>query len=416
MKIYFYTQGCKVNQVETENLKLDAETKNISIVNTIEDSDIVIINSCAVTDNAVKKFKTFIKKTKTKFPDKKIAITGCGADMLKEKGKDLADLVITNSGKADIFEYIIKEKDNFNDIETIEHFEEFNENLVRDKTRGYLKIQDGCDAYCSYCIIPSLRGKPRSRKIESVISAFRSFIANGYKEIVLVGIHIGKYGKDINSSLKDLLKELSEIEGRYRIRLSSLEVNEIDDELIHLILTNNKFCPHFHIPLQSGSDKILTRMNRNYSKNEFIQTVKKIKRINPDAIVGGDVIVGFPGEGETEFEETKQTIFDAGLNYIHVFPYSEREGTKAVTMPDSVPVKIRNERARHLREIAESLKFNFAKKFFGREVEILVEKDNKGLTNNYLEAEILTNEVRNTFIKGKVISVTFDGNLIIQRV
>jgi len=416
VKVFFYTQGCKVNQVETENLKLDAESKNICVVNTIDDSDIVIINSCAVTDNAVKKFKNFIKKTKNNFPDKKIAITGCGADMLKEKGKDLADIVITNSGKTNIFDYILKERDNFEDIGFVEHFEEFSENLVKDKTRGYLKIQDGCDAYCSYCIIPSLRGKPRSRKIESVIAAFKNFIANSYKEVVLVGIHIGKYGKDINSSLNDLLKELVKIDGDFRIRLSSLEVNEIDDELIHLILTNKKFCPHFHIPLQSGSDKILKLMNRNYTKNEFIQVVKKVKQINPDAIVGGDVIVGFPGEGESEFEETKETIFNAGLNYIHVFPYSEREGTKAVTMPDSVPIKTRNDRAKQLREISESLKFNFAKKFFGKEVEVLVEKGNKGLTGNYLESEILTDEVRNTFINGRVVSVTFDGNLIIQRV
>lgn len=416
MKVFFYTQGCKVNQVETENLKLDAESKNICVVNTIDESDIVIINSCAVTDNAVKKFKNFIKKTKTNFPDKKIAITGCGADMLKEKGKDLADIVITNSGKTNIFDYILKEKDNFEDIEFVEHFEEFSENLVKDKTRGYLKIQDGCDAYCSYCIIPSLRGKPRSRKIESVIAAFKNFIASGYKEVVLVGIHIGKYGKDINSSLNDLLKELVKIDGDFRIRLSSLEVNEINDELIHLILTNKKFCPHFHIPLQSGSDKILKLMNRKYTKNEFIQVVRKIKQINPDAIVGGDVIVGFPGEGESEFEETKETIFNAGLNYIHVFPYSEREGTKAVTMPDSVPIKTRNDRAKQLREISESLKFNFAKRFFGKEVEVLVEKGNKGLTGNYLESEILTEEVRNTFINGRVVSVTFDGNLIIQRV
>lgn len=415
MKVYFYTQGCKVNQVETENLKLDAESKNISVVNTLEDSDIVIINSCAVTDNAVKKLKIFIKKTKLNFPHKKIAITGCGADMLKEKAKELADIVITNSGKTNIFDYILKGEDNFEDIQFVEHFEEFNENLVKDKTRGYLKIQDGCDAYCSYCIIPSLRGKPRSRKVESVIAAFKNFIENGYKEVVLVGIHIGKYGKDINTSLKHLLNELVKIDGYFRIRLSSLEVNEIDDELINLILSNKKFSPHFHIPLQSGSDKILKLMNRNYTKNEFIEVVKKIKKVNPDCIVGSDVIVGFPGEGEYEFEETKQTIFDAGLNYIHVFPYSEREGTKAANMSGSVPIKIRNDRAKHLREISESLRFNFAKKFFGRDVEVLVEKDNKGLTDNYLESVILSNEVRNTFIKGRVVGVTFDGNLIVQR-
>ncbi|MBZ4642981.1 MAG: threonylcarbamoyladenosine tRNA methylthiotransferase MtaB [Deferribacteres bacterium] len=416
MKIYFYTQGCKVNQVETENLKLDAESKNIKVVNTLEESDMVILNSCAVTDKAVKKFIAFTKKIKKSFPEKKIAITGCGADLMGQKIKGTADLIITNAGKTNIFEYISNESDFITDISTVEHFEEFNETLVKDKTRGYLKIQDGCDSFCSYCIIPTLRGKPRSRKPENVMTAFKNFIDNGYKEIVLVGIHIGKYGHDIGYSLKKLLFDLEKVEGDFRIRLSSLEVNEIDDEIIDLVINSNKFCSHFHIPMQSGSDKILNLMNRKYTKSDFIKTVSKIKQADPLASVGSDVIVGFPGEGEDEFLETEQTIYDSGINYLHVFPYSEREGTGAASMPHSVPVKIRNERAKHLRQISESLNFNFAKKFFGNNVNILTEKDNKGLTDNYLESTFLTDIERNIFIKAKVVSVTFDGNLIVEKI
>jgi threonylcarbamoyladenosine tRNA methylthiotransferase MtaB len=249
--------------------------------------------------------------------------------MLKTELSPFADLIITNAGKTDLFDFIENNENYFEDIENIEYFQEYNEALVKDRTRGFLKIQDGCDANCAYCIIPKLRGKPRSRNMSSVIEKFTDFVKNGYKEIVLVGIHIGKYGKDINSSLKELLNSLSKVEGDFRIRLSSLEVNEIDDELIDIVLNNDKFCPHFHIPLQSGSNKIIALMNRHYLKEEFIEITKKIKRKNPYATIGCDVIVGFPGETEKEFEETLNTVVEAGVNYWHVFQYSKRKNTPA---------------------------------------------------------------------------------------
>jgi len=415
MRIFFYTQGCKVNQVETENLKVESELRNFQVVKEIKEADIVVINSCAVTENATKKLKSFLKKSKKDFPKVKLVVSGCGADMLKTELSPFADLIITNAGKTDLFNFIEKNENHFEDIENVEYFQEYNEALVKDKTRGFLKIQDGCDANCAYCIIPKLRGKPRSRNINSVIEKFTDFVKNGYKEIVLVGIHIGKYGKDINSSLKELLNNLSKVEGDFRIRLSSLEVNEIDDELIDIVLNNNKFCPHFHIPLQSGSNKIIALMNRHYLKEEFIETTKKIKRKNPYTTIGCDVIVGFPGETEREFEETLNTVVEAGVNYLHVFPYSKRENTPAFSYKMQVDETTKHKRAKYLREISDNLRFNYAKKFFGREVDVLIESENRGLTANYLEALVLDKSYKNELAKGKVISVTFDGNLVVKR-
>lgn len=415
MRIFFYTQGCKVNQAETENLKVEAELRHFQVVKEIKEADIVVVNSCAVTENATKKLKSFLKKSKKDFPNVKLVVSGCGADMLKTELSPFADLIITNAGKTDLFDFIENNENYFEDIENIEYFQEYNEALVKDKTRGFLKIQDGCDANCAYCIIPKLRGKPRSRNMSSVIEKFTDFVKNGYKEIVLVGIHIGKYGKDINSSLKELLNSLSKVEGDFRIRLSSLEVNEIDDELIDIVLNNDKFCPHFHIPLQSGSNKIIALMNRHYLKEEFIEITKKIKRKNPYATIGCDVIVGFPGETEKEFEETLNTVVEAGVNYLHVFPYSKRENTPAFSYKMQVDENTKHKRAKYLREISNSLRFSYAKKFFGQEVDVLIESENRGLTANYLEALVLDKSYKNELAKGKVISVTFDGNLVVKK-
>lgn len=415
MKYFFYTQGCKVNQVETENLKFEVIAKKRKLCDHIEDSDCIVINSCAVTDNAVKKTRNILKKLKKQFPDKKIVLTGCAAEMFRDNPPEESDMIVTNAGKSNVLDFIEKGEDFKDSIDNVQHFEEFNENLVKDKTRGFLKIQDGCDAFCSYCIIPSLRGRPRSSLMENVLFKFKNFIDNGYKEIVLVGIHIGKYGVDTGSSLKELLKNISRFQGDFRVRLSSLEVNEIDDEFIRIMQDSNVFCHHFHIPLQSGSDKILKLMNRHYNKHDFIKTVQKLKKIFPDANIGGDVITGFPGETDVEFKETEDTIYDAGMNYLHVFPYSERKNTSAVNFKDTVPVAERSRRAKFLREVSDSLKFNFAKKYFGKELRILTEMKNAGLTDNYLSVKFLNDVDKNLFVNGKVVSVSFDGEVIVTR-
>lgn len=405
-----------MNQVETENLKFEAMVKNRYVSDNIEHSDYVIVNSCAVTDNAVKKTKNLLKKLKKQYPEKKIVLTGCAAEMFRENPPEGLDILVSNAGKGSLIKYIDNEENFSESIDNIEHFEEFSEYLVKDKTRGFLKIQDGCDAFCSYCIIPRLRGKPRSSSMKNVMSKFKSFVEHGYKEIVLVGIHIGKYGVDTGSSLKELLKNISLFKGDFRVRLSSVEVNEIDDEFIDLIKNNSIFCHHFHIPLQSGSDRILKVMNRKYNKSLFIETVHKIKNAFPDANIGSDVIVGFPGETEEYFYETEKTIYDAGLNYLHVFPYSERENTEAAKFEGVVPIAERNLRAKKLRDISESLKFNFAKKYFGKELRILTEDNNTGLTDNYLSVKFLDSVDKNIFVNVKVMSISFDGEIFVKKV
>lgn len=413
MKIYFFSFGCKVNQTEIENLKSEAVLKGFEVTDAIESSNVVLINSCAVTDRAVKKFDQYISKIKRKYPYVRVVVTGCVADLKKsDLKKGQIDQVITNAGKASILSHLTDMTDCFNDIDELDSFEPVGKAGVADKTRAFLKIQDGCDALCSYCIIPSLRGKPRSRTVASVKAEFEELLSFGYKEVVLVGIHIGKYGMDTDSSLLLLLKELMMISGDYRVRLSSLEVMEVNDELIDLIAeSGSKICPHFHIPMQSGSDTILARMNRNYSSQTYLDTVRNIQEKLPNAVIGADVIVGFPGETDELFNETVRTIEKSGLDYLHVFSFSEREGTLAVNMEGKVASAEIEKRAKKLRSEAESFKFNAGKRFFGKTVRVLIEKENKGLTDQYLSVKFLKDIERNTFVNAKIFGVQINGEL-----
>jgi threonylcarbamoyladenosine tRNA methylthiotransferase MtaB len=413
MNLYFFSFGCKVNQVEFENLKEEATLRDFQITNNLNDADIVLINSCAVTDKAVKKFNYYISKIKKQNPNIKIAVTGCVADLKKYKLKEKnVDYVITNAGKHSIFDSILAEQDCFKDISDLDTFEQVGKLGMKDKTRAFIKIQDGCDSYCSYCIIPSLRGKPRSKSLDAIKNELKELVKQNYKEIVLVGIHIGKYGIDINSSLYNLLEELAKIEGNFRIRLSSLEVTEISDLLINLIKENReKICPHFHIPLQSGSDYILKQMNRTYTVQDYLSIVSKIKDSIPDVIIGADVIVGFPGEIDQNFKETISNIEKSKLDYLHVFSFSVREGTKAYYMDNKIEKKVIDERAKILRSESDSLKFSSAKKYAGKTLRVLTEKNNKGLTDNYLSVEFIKPQEINTFVTAKIFSVQIDGTL-----
>lgn len=410
MKVTFQTFGCKVNLVETENLKTKAISEGFVYVDSLEDADVIIVNSCAVTDNAEKKSEQYLKKIKKKYPDKKIALTGCMAELRKKSSN--ADFIITNSGKADIFQHIIDNKNHLEPISNLDHYtESFNGGII-DKTRGFLKIQDGCDNYCSYCIIPFLRGKPRSKSEEKIVDEFYSMLKSGFKEIVLVGIHIGKYGIDTGTSMYDLLKKLTNFEGNFRIRLSSIELNELSEELLDLIIHCDRICKHLHIPLQSASDKVLKLMNRRYQFKDFLEKVNIIKKLSPSMTIGTDLIVGFPGETDEDFEEIYDNIYKSSIDYLHVFPYSEREGTVAAKMTEKIDEKTKSHRSEKLRLLSESKKFNAAKKLFGKEVKVLTEKENKGLTDNYFEVLLNKDLPQNRFITAKIIGITFDGSLI----
>lgn len=410
MNITFHTFGCKVNLVETENLKEKASLEGFRYIDNIEESDIIVVNSCAVTDTAEKKSLNYIKKLKQKYPTKKILVTGCLAELKKDL-LPYADIVVTNIDKDEIFKYIRENRSQLTPIDELDYYKESFPNSIVDKTRGFLKIQDGCDAFCSYCIIPNLRGKPRSKDEEQIVKEFSELVYKGFKEVVLVGIHIGKYGTDKGTDLKSLLKKLVKIEGDFRIRLSSLEINELDEEMFQIIFSSNKICKHLHIPLQASTDKILKIMNRHYTLEEFSSKLEIIKKYDPFCSIGTDVITGFPGETDDDFMNGYKNLSNLPFSYMHVFPFSDRKGTKAASMPDKVPEQIKKKRSEMLRELSESMKFNAAKKMFGKEMRVLTEKNNKALTDNYFEVDFTENVEPNRFIFTKVIGVSFDGTL-----
>ncbi|TYB33380.1 MAG: tRNA (N(6)-L-threonylcarbamoyladenosine(37)-C(2))-methylthiotransferase MtaB [Flexistipes sinusarabici] len=410
-RIFFYTFGCKVNQVEIDNLKKKALNAGYAISEDLNNADIVVINSCTVTDKADKKYHSLIRKIKRNYPDIIIITTGCLPEI--EKNLENSDIIVPNEQKENLFHYINtegsdKNADNslMNDIHAVGS---------PGKTRAFIKIQDGCNSYCSYCIIPFARGNLKSRDLQSIKAEFEEKLREGYKEMVLVGIHIGNYGKDTDVRFSELVEELVNLSGDFRIRLSSIEVSEVDDKLIELFENYpRKICRHFHIPIQSATDKILSLMNRNYTVNEFSQTINKIRSRLGDINIGTDVIVGFPSETKEDFDHTVDNLYRMNFGYIHVFPYSERKGTKAAEMKAVVPPKTRKERAKFLRDVSENLKFSYSKKYFGQKVRVLVESDGKGLTDSYLTVNLLNHAEKNTFVHAHIVGVNIDGSLMGQ--
>jgi len=408
-RIFFYTFGCKVNQVEIDNLKEKALNSGYTISEDLKHTDIVVINSCTVTDKANKKFHSLIRKIRKNHPDVTIVTTGCLPEI--ENNLEDSDIIVPNKYKENLFQYIGNEGSGENAKNSI--MKNKGTSGSAGKTRAFIKIQDGCDSYCSYCIIPFARGNLKSRDPKSIKAEFEEKLKEGYREVVLVGIHIGNYGKDAHVSFSELVEELVQMPGDFRIRLSSIEVTEIDDRLIDLFEKYpRKICRHLHIPIQSSTDKILYLMNRKYTVSEFSQTVKKIRSRLKDVNIGTDVIVGFPSETKEDFDNTAYNLYHMNFGYIHVFPYSERKGTKAAGMKDVVPPKIRKERAKFLRDVSEDLKFSYSKKFFGKKVRVLVESDGKGLTDSYLTVNLLNYAEKNTFVHAHIIGINIDGSLM----
>jgi threonylcarbamoyladenosine tRNA methylthiotransferase MtaB len=415
MNTYIYTFGCKVNQVESEKIINEAASKGFCIVDDVKDADIVILNSCAVTERAEKKFRSMIKKLKSAKPSVIIAATGCAAEKDKEKLKSFGtDIVVTNAGKMDVLTYIAEKTDYLTGVFEAENFVDAQNIHMATKTRAFLKIQDGCDSNCSYCIIPSLRGKPKSRPLDSIVEEVKELVRQGYKEIVPVGIHVGKYGIDLDDGVNfaTLVKEMVSIDGDFRIRLTSVEVNEVTDDLIELFVDNqDKICRHYHIPLQSGSTYTLEQMNRHYSAEEYISKLNRLKESVPDCTLGADVIVGFPGESDVHFEETLRTVKNSGLDHLHVFSYSDRSGTVASERNDKVPSKVKSERAKKLRAVGEEIKKSALERCVGKTYKVLTQKDNTGITDNYFTIRFKQEVESNMFLDVKVTYVNNDGTL-----
>ena len=410
MKFYMYNLGCKVNSYESNVMK-DNLINNGFILSSIDDADIVIINSCTVTNTADNKTMKLIRHVRNNY-DVILVVVGC---FIQAKKDDLSlvpgDILLGNVNKSIISDYInrfLVDKKRIEDIHDVSNidFETMRLNNY-DHTRAFIKIQDGCNNFCSYCIIPYTRGNVRSKRREDVLSEAKDLVLNGHKEIVLTGIHTGNYGAEFdNYDFACLLSDLVKIEGLERLRISSIEITEINERVIDVIKNNNILVDHMHIPLQSGSDSILKAMNRKYDMKYFFDKIDVLRKIRPDISITTDVIVGFPGETDELFLETVDSIKKIGFSKLHVFPYSRRSGTVGDSMDNQVDECIKKKRVRILLDLSKNLELNYMNKFVGKSVSFIPEviKDGYliGHTGNYLlvkcKGDVLTHDDENVVI------------------
>ena len=415
------TLGCKLNFSETSSIANNLEKNNFKVVPFNQYADAYIINTCSVTENADNKFKVFVNKALKINPNAFVAAIGCYAqlkpeELLSVKG---VDLVLGASEKFNIVNYLQNIDQDFSKFDhscNINDVDSFIETYsTNSRTRAFLKVQDGCDYKCSFCTIPLARGKSRSNSIENVVKNVKEIISNGIKEIVLTGINLGDFGKRQSDSLVTnedflgLIKTLDKIDGVERFRVSSIEPNLLTDEIISFISKSNKFVPHFHIPLQSGSDQILKKMRRRYKTDLYESRVELIRKLMPNASIGVDVIVGFPGETDDMFLETYNFIEKLDVTYLHVFSYSERENTKAIELNGVVPKKTRNKRSKLLRLLSASKKTSFYKNNIGTDYNVLFESENKnGLIEGYTENYIRVRKDWNKNLVGQIKKVRIE--------
>ncbi|MDD4624455.1 MAG: tRNA (N(6)-L-threonylcarbamoyladenosine(37)-C(2))-methylthiotransferase MtaB [Bacilli bacterium] len=394
MKVAFYTLGCKVNLYETEVMMSKFKEKGYSLVEFKEYADIYVINSCTVTNNADIKTRKTINHIKNNYPNSTLALVGCYSQVNKEINIDGIDIIIGTSNKSKIVELVedyIKNKKQIYKIEDIYkcNFENMSIDNFNTKTRAFVKIQDGCNNYCSYCIIPYARGNIRSKDMDDIINEVTKLVHNGYKEIVLTGIHTGHYGKEKGiNDLSDVLINLSKIDNLKRIRLSSIEITEIDDKFLKCLKDIDIIADHLHIPIQSGCNKTLKDMLRKYDVNYFKNKIDVIRQIRPDISITTDVIVGFPNETDEDFNETVSTIRDINFSKLHVFPYSKRNGTKAALMQNQINSITKRKRSKILIDLSNELENNYKNKFINKKAIIIPEtyKDGYliGHSSNYL--------------------------------
>ena len=402
-RVSFHTLGCKLNFSESSTLAREFERGGYKRVEPSEPTDVAVINSCSVTEHADKKCRNIIRKIHRRNPNAIIAVTGCYAQLRPEAIAAIegVDIVLSNNDKGDLYKRVVELKERGK----AEVYSCSVENLTRffaayssgDRTRSFLKVQDGCDYKCAYCTIHYARGSSRNMPIADIVAEAKEIAAAGQKEIVITGINTGDFGRTTGERFIDLLRELDRVDGIERYRISSIEPNLITDEIIEFCAQSPKFVPHFHIPLQSGSTRILGLMRRRYTAERYRERIAKIRELMPDSFLGVDVIVGFPGEGEEEFMETYRLLEEVGASFLHIFPFSERPGTPAVDMPNKVQARISTERVSRLEELSAKLNRAFTERFIGTEREVLFESTNHdglmyGYTDNYLRVSIPFNE------------------------
>ncbi|MDG1848120.1 MAG: tRNA (N(6)-L-threonylcarbamoyladenosine(37)-C(2))-methylthiotransferase MtaB [Candidatus Marinimicrobia bacterium] len=398
-KIAFHTLGCKLNFSETSSLSRDSLKYGYENVNSKEYADIYVFNTCSVTENANKETKKLIRRSKRINPKAFIALIGCYAQLKPEELINIDDvnMVLGTAEKFELLNHLDKVKIS-NDIKVvlnndINEISSFNPSYSGDdRTRAFLKVQDGCDYSCTFCTIPRARGKSRSASINQTVNLAKKISKSKTKEIVLTGVNIGDFGVYNNESFLELIKEIDLQVDIDRVRISSIEPNLLSNEIIEFCFNSEKFMPHFHIPLQSGSNKILKSMRRRYKVEEFKSRINTIKNLDSHACIGVDVIVGYPSETEKEFMETYEFLKNQDVSYLHVFTYSEREDTKAIDLKPAVPFKERSNRSKLLRELSDQKKAQFYKKSIGASRPLLVENNKNGIlfgyTDNYIKVKI----------------------------
>lgn len=419
MKVYFHTLGCRVNQYETDAVRELFIREGYDITFSPEDADIHVVNTCTVTSEADRKSRQCLRKMRRYSSSSIVIAMGCSVEMTE--GLVEADIFVGTKDKNQVIEklkeYLISGKSQRNEIHgrpivtKTDSYHDFGTVISPEGTRAYIKIEDGCNKFCSYCIIPYARGRVSSRPRESILSEVKELALQGYKEVVLTGIHICSYGADVGEdvmSLLEIIKLIENIDGISRIRLGSLEPMSLTDEFIEGLKSIKKLCPHFHLSLQSGSSQTLKRMNRDYLPADYSKKVELLRESFPNLSLTTDVICGFPGETEEEFTETKDFIRSMGFTKVHVFPFSERKGTKAASMPQ-VPMSIRRKRAKELINISNLNEVEYSRSFIGQKVEVLLEKEVSphtfsGYTREYVEARVTFDSSDCKFKSGEIVT------------
>ena len=430
-KAALHNLGCKVNAYETEAMRQLLEEAGYEIVDFTEMADVYVINTCSVTNVADKKSRQMRPRAKKKNPDGIVVAAGCYVQTRKEEARldDAVDIIIGNNKKQDLIaaiESFEKDRSQSESVIEINHsqpYESLHMTKTAEHTRAFIKIQDGCNQFCSYCIIPYARGRVRSRPFLDVLEEVKGLAANGYQEVVYSGIHLSSYGVDIEETLLHLIQETAKIEGIKRIRLGSLEPKIVTEEFVAELSKIEKICPHFHLSLQSGCDAVLKRMNRTYTTAEYKKSCELLRKYFEHPAITTDVIVGFPGETEEEFQETKQYLKEIHFYEMHVFKYSRREGTKAAVMKDQISEEQKAKRSEELIALASEMSKEFRSYYMDREVEALMEEPlwigerrfYTGYTKEYLKIALETDkDLSNVFVKGQVTGKLTDTIVTIQ--
>ena len=432
-KAALHNLGCKVNAYETEAMQKMLEDAGYEIVPFSDVADVYVINTCSVTNMADRKSRQMLHKAKHKNENAIVVATGCYVQTKEEEAlKDLAiDIVIGNNKKHELIDRINafeKNGENADVIDINDNKQEFEELFIEETaehTRAFIKVQDGCNQFCSYCIIPYARGRVRSRKISNVIEEVKRLAANGFKEVVLTGIHLSSYGIDCEDSLLNLIKEVHKIDGISRIRLGSLEPKIITEEFVKELSKLPKICPHFHLSLQSGCDETLKRMNRKYTTSEYENGCNILRKYFDHPAITTDVIVGFPGETEEEFNNTKEFLERIHFYEMHIFKYSKRQGTRAATMENQVPEEIKTKRSAQLISLGNKMSKEFRDYYLGQEQEVLFEEKTiinskemyVGYTKEYVKVAVESEKmIENQLVKGKITGFADDNVYIMESI